>query len=189
MLSASLGNNSLLSNTCSPVSYSRCSPAPLPKMAGNGEGIHTHAHGFRRNGTKLLPVWTVFVDGLHLSGADCPWAHASQSHELLRVRVHGVNTPELAAGITEEDEEVIGRTLFHLLRFEDRKSKTKERITYFHFSIEMHVQFQKRWWMIIYLFYWEGSKVKLPQLSCFFVSHWLFQRGSSGREHCEWWIC
>lgn len=126
MLSASLGNNCLLSNTCSPVSYSCCSPSPLPKMAGNGEGIHTHAHGFRGNGTKLLPVWTVFVDRLHLGGADCPWAHASQSHKLLRIRIHGVNTPELAAGITEEDEEVIGRTLFHLLKFEERKSKRKQ---------------------------------------------------------------
>ena len=88
-------------------------------MAGDCEGVHTHAHGFRGDGAKLLPVWAVFVDGLHLGGANCPWAHASQSHELLGVGVHGVNAPELTAGITEEDEEVVGRTLLHLLWLEE----------------------------------------------------------------------
>lgn len=95
-------------------------------MAGDGEGVHTHAHGFRGDGTKLLPVWTVFVDGLHLGGADCPWAHASQSCKLLGVGVHSVNAPELAAGITEEDEEVIGGTLLHLLKFKEGKSTRKK---------------------------------------------------------------
>lgn len=44
-----------------------------------------------------------------------PGTHAGQPHELLGVGVHGVDAPELAAGITEEDEEVVGRTLLHLL--------------------------------------------------------------------------
>lgn len=51
----SLGNDRLLSNTCSPASSSSCGSS-LPKMAGNGEGVHTHAHGFRGDGTELLPV-------------------------------------------------------------------------------------------------------------------------------------
>lgn len=90
-------------------------------MAGDGEGVHRHAHGFWGDGTKLFPVWAVFVDGFHLSGANCPWAHPSHSHELLGVGVHGVNAPKLAAGITEEDEEVIGRTLLHLLKSEQNE--------------------------------------------------------------------
>lgn len=92
-------------------------------MAGDGEGVHTHAHCFRGDGTKLLPIRTVLVDGLHLGGANCPRAYASHSNELLGVGVHGVNAPELAVGITEEDEEVVGRTLLHLLGFEKGGSK------------------------------------------------------------------
>lgn len=95
-------------------------------MAGDGEGVHTHAHGFGRNGAKLLPVWTIFVDGLHLGGANCPWADASQTYELLGVGIHGVDAPELAAGISEQDEEVIGGTLFHLLKFKEAKGKRKK---------------------------------------------------------------
>lgn len=117
MMCPSLGNDSLLSNACPPASSSSCSSSPVPKVAGDGEGVHTHAHGFRGDGTKLLPVWTVFVDGLHLGGANCPWAHANQTYKLLGLWVHGVNAPKLAAGITEEDEEVVGRTFLHLLNY------------------------------------------------------------------------
>lgn len=109
-----------LSNACPPVSSSSCSSPTVPKMAGDGEGIDAHAHGFRGDGTKLLPIWTVFVDGLHLGGANCPWAHASQTYKLLGLWIHGVNAPKLAAGITEEDEEVVGRTLLHLLGVGER---------------------------------------------------------------------
>ncbi len=129
VLCFSLGNDRLLRNACSPASSSCSSSSPLPKMTGDGEGIHTHSHCFRRDCTKLLPVWTVFVDGLHLGGANCPWAYASQSYELLGVWVHGVNTPELAAGITEEDEEVVGRTLLHFLRLKEGARERKKTIS------------------------------------------------------------
>lgn len=100
-------------------------------MAGDGEGVHTHAHGFRRNGTKLLPVWTIFVDGLHLGGANCPWADASQTYKLLGVGIHGVDTSKLAAGIPEQNEEVIGGTLLHLLKFKKAKGKKKEEFEHY----------------------------------------------------------
>lgn len=126
VLCASLGHNCLLSNACSPASSSCSSCSALPKMAGDGECIHTHAHGFRGYAAKLLPVWAIFVHRLHLGGANCPWAHASQSYKLLGVRVHGVNAPELAAGVPEEDEEVVGGTLLHLLRYDEVRSDEQE---------------------------------------------------------------
>lgn len=129
VLCASLGHDCLLSNACSPASSSCCcssSSSALPKMAGDGERVHTHAHGFRGYAAKLLPVRAIFVHGLHLGGANCPWAHASQSYELLWVRVHGVNAPELAAGVPEEDEEVVGGTLLHFLRFDEVRSDEQE---------------------------------------------------------------
>ena len=114
VFSSSLGRGHLLiNNACSPASSS--SSSSMPKMTGDSEGIDTHAHGFRGDGTKLLPIWAVFVDGFHLGGANCPRSHSSQSYELLGVDVHGVDASELTAGVAEENKEVVGRTLLHLL--------------------------------------------------------------------------
>ena len=93
-------------------------------MAGDGEGIDAHAHGLGGDGAELLPVWTVLVDGLHLGGANRPGTHAGQPHQLLGVGGRGVNAPELAAGVAEEDEEVVGGTLLHLLRLREREQIT-----------------------------------------------------------------
>ena len=87
----------------------------MPERARDGEGIHTHAHGLRWDRTELLPVWAVLIDGLHLGGADRPGTHSGQPDQVLGVGVHSVHTPELAAGIPEEDEEVVGWTLLHFL--------------------------------------------------------------------------
>lgn len=93
----------------------------LPQLAGDGERVHAHGHGFGRDDRELLAVGAVFVDGLDHGEANDPRADASQTYQFLRIRVHGVNCPELAARIPEEDEKVIGGALLHFLR--DRREK------------------------------------------------------------------
>lgn len=125
---ASLGDHRLLGEACPPAGPSRGSRrAALPQVAGDGEGVHTHAHGFGWDAAKLLPVRAVLVDGLHLRGADCPRADPGQTHQLLGLGVHGVDAPELAAGVTEEDEEVIGWALLHLLELPVARRRKEEK--------------------------------------------------------------
>lgn len=77
-------------------------------MTGDGESVHTHGHGFGRDGGELFPIRAVLVNGFDHLGDNDPRADAGEPHHLLRLRVHGVNGSELAAGISEEDEEVVG---------------------------------------------------------------------------------
>lgn len=72
-------------------------PLGLPQLAGNGESVHTHGHGFGRDDRELLAVRAVFVDRLDHGEVNDPWADASQTHQFLCLWVHGVNCPELAA--------------------------------------------------------------------------------------------
>lgn len=98
------------------------SPWPLlPKVTGDGESVHAHGHGFGRDGGELFPIRAVLVNGLDHLGDNDPWADAGEAHHLLRLRVHGVNSSELAAGVSEEDEEVVGRALLHFLPEKERK--------------------------------------------------------------------
>lgn len=92
-------------------------------MAGNGESVHAHGHGFGRDDRELFAVRAVFVNRLDHGEADDPRADASQTYQFLCLGVHGVNRPELAAGIPEEDEKVVGGALLHFLR--DRREKCK----------------------------------------------------------------
>lgn len=89
--------------------------ALLPKVAGDGEGVNTHGHGFGRDDSELLAVRAVFVNGLNHLRCDDPGANASEPYHLLIFRIHGVNCSELAAGVSEEDEEVVGCALLHIL--------------------------------------------------------------------------
>lgn len=89
--------------------------ALLPKVAGDGEGINTHGHGFGRDGGELFAVRAVLVNGLYHLRCDDSGTNASEPYHLLSFRVHGVNRSELTAGISEEDEEVIGCALLHFL--------------------------------------------------------------------------
>lgn len=88
----------------------------LPKVTGDGEGVNTHGHGFGRDDRELLAVRAVLVNGLDHLRCDGAGADASEPYHLLGFGVHGVNCSKLAAGISEEDEEVIGIALLHFLK-------------------------------------------------------------------------
>lgn len=90
--------------------------ALLPKVSGDGEGVNAHGHSFGRDGSELLTVRAVLVNGLYHLGRDDSGPDASKAYHLLSFRVHSVNRSELAAGVSEEDEEVIGCALLHLLK-------------------------------------------------------------------------
>lgn len=90
--------------------------ALLPKVTWDGESVHAHGHSFGRDGGELFPIRAVLVNGLDHLGDNDPGADASESHHLLGLGVHCVNGSELAAGVSEEDEEVVGRAFFHFLQ-------------------------------------------------------------------------
>lgn len=100
------------------------SRALLPKVTGDGEGVNAHGHGFGRDDCELLAVRAVLVNGLNHLRCDGSGPNASKPHHFLSFWVHGVNCSELAASISEEDEEVVGRALFHFLKKERRNKKT-----------------------------------------------------------------
>lgn len=87
----------------------------MPKLTWDCEGIDTHGHGFGRDHRELLAVRAVLVNGLYHLKSDDARANPSEPDHLLRFRIHGVNCSELTAGISEEDEEVIGCALLHFL--------------------------------------------------------------------------
>ena len=105
----------------------RSSWALLPKVTGDGEGVNTHGHGFGRDDSELLAVRAVLVNGLDHLRCNDPWANASEPYHLLSFRVHGVNSSELAAVISEEDKKVVGRALLHFLKREKEEGKTKNK--------------------------------------------------------------
>lgn len=100
--------------------------ALLPKVTRDGEGVNTHGHGFGRDGRELLAVRAVLVNGFYHLRCDDAGANASEPHHLLCFRVHGVNCSELTTGISEEDEEVIGRALLHFLKRERQTKKQQK---------------------------------------------------------------
>lgn len=109
-------------------------------MARDGEGIYTHGHGFGRDDSELLAVRTVLVNRLYHFRCDDTGANASEPYHFLSFRVHGVNCSKLAAGISEEDEEVIGWALLHFLISEIQRKKTQIKcVTYSLFSVVLLV--------------------------------------------------
>ncbi len=101
--------------------------ALLPKVTRDGESVNAHGHGFGRDDCELLAVRAVLVNGLNHLRCDGPGPNASEPHHLLSFRVHGVNCSELAASISEEDKEVVGRALFHFLKRERQNKKNPTR--------------------------------------------------------------
>lgn len=87
----------------------------VPEVGGDSESVDTHAQGARRKCIELLPVGAVFINGLHSGRGNDARSNAAQSMQLLRLAVWGVDGSELTVGVTQENEEVAGGALLHLL--------------------------------------------------------------------------
>lgn len=91
-------------------------PLGLPQVVVDGERVHTDRHGLGRDEAELLPVRAVLVQLVdHLLG-DALGPGARQLADLLGVGIVAVESPELAAGVPEQDDVVVGITLLQLLR-------------------------------------------------------------------------
>lgn len=77
-------------------------------MAVNGDRVSTGRESFSRYVAELFPVRIVFVKALdHLLG-DRLQAYPGQLTDLFSVWAVGVQRPELAARVPEQDQEVVG---------------------------------------------------------------------------------
>lgn len=101
------------------------SRALLPEVTRDGESVDAHGHGFGRDGGELLAVGAVFVNRLDHLECDDARADAREPVHLLRLGVHRVHGSELATGISEEDEEVVGHALLHVLKREKDQGKVQ----------------------------------------------------------------
>lgn len=88
----------------------------LPQVTGDGDGVHAGGHGFGWDLAELLPVRVVLVQTLDHLGRDAPRADAGQFGDLLRLGAVDVHGPELAAGVAEQHQEVIGLGFLHFLQ-------------------------------------------------------------------------
>lgn len=89
--------------------------ALLPEVTRDGKGIYIHGHSFGWYDSELLAVRAVFVNRFYHLRHDNAGANASETFHFFSFRVHGINCSELAAGISKEDEEMIGSALLHVL--------------------------------------------------------------------------
>lgn len=81
----------------------------------DGQGIHADRHRLGGDDSELLAVRAVFVELVdHLPG-DSARPCACELYNLLGVRRVRVDGAELAPTVTEEDDQMIGLTLFQLL--------------------------------------------------------------------------
>lgn len=90
----------------------------MPQVSGDCESIHGHAQGTRRKRVELLPVRAVFIDGLDSRRGNDTRADAADSTQLIRLAVWSVDGTELTVRIPQQDQEMTGRALLHLLQSE-----------------------------------------------------------------------
>lgn len=103
----------------------------LPQVVVDGQGVHTDRHGLGGDDGELLAVRVVLVQLVDHLLADALGARARQLDNLLCVGEVGVERPELAAAVTEQDDQVIGLALIQLLatgREMVRRTKLDRRI-------------------------------------------------------------
>lgn len=88
----------------------------LPQVVVDGESIHAHRHGFGWDHIELFSVRAVLIEFINHFLGDALWPCPSQLVDLLRVGVVAVKCSELAAGIAEQDDVVVGITFLQLLQ-------------------------------------------------------------------------
>lgn len=98
-----------------PIFLWRSASFGLPQVVVDGQGVHADRHSLGRDDGELLAVRVVLVELVDHLLADALGACARQLEDLLRVREVGVERSELAAAVTEQDDQVIGLALVQLL--------------------------------------------------------------------------
>lgn len=88
----------------------------LPQVVVDGESIHAHRHGFGWDHIELFSVRAVLIEFINHFLGDALWPCPSQLVDLLRVGVVAVKCSELAAGVAEQDDVVVGITFLQLLQ-------------------------------------------------------------------------
>lgn len=87
----------------------------LPEMVVDRHRIHASWHGLGWYLTELLLVRVVLVEAVDHLARDALGADAHQLVDLLRLGAVGVDRAELAAGISEQNQEVVGLRFLHFL--------------------------------------------------------------------------
>lgn len=87
----------------------------LPQVVVDGQGVHADRHSLGRDDGELLSVRAVLVQLVDHLLADALGSRARQLLYLFGVGEVGVERPELAAAVTEQDHHVIGLALLQLL--------------------------------------------------------------------------
>lgn len=108
-------SNLLPKNSVSFTSLSllwHCRSLGLPQVVMDGEGIHADRHGFGWNHIKLFSVRTVLIKFVNHFLGDALWPCSSQLVDFFSVRVVAIKCSELAAGIAEQNDVVVGITFF-----------------------------------------------------------------------------
>lgn len=80
----------------------------LPKVAVDGHCIHTGRHGLSRYLAELLLVRVVLEEAVDHLPRDALGADARKLVHLLRLGAVSVERAELAAGVSEQHQEIVG---------------------------------------------------------------------------------
>lgn len=80
----------------------------LPEVVVNGHGIHAGRHGLGWYLTELLLVRVVLVEAVDHLARDALGPDARQLVNVLRLGAVGVERAELAACVSEQNQEVVG---------------------------------------------------------------------------------
>lgn len=87
----------------------------LPEVVVDGHGVHAGRHGFGWYLTELLLVRVVLVEAVDHLARDALGPDACQLVNVLRLWAVGVEGAELAAGVSEQNQEVVGLGFLHFL--------------------------------------------------------------------------
>lgn len=98
----------------------------LPELVVNGHGIHAGRHGFGWYLTELLLVRVVLVEAVDHLACDALGPDARQLVNVLRLGAVGVEGAELAACVSEQNQEVVGLAFLHFLFDRKRGEPIKE---------------------------------------------------------------
>lgn len=87
----------------------------LPEVVVDRHRVHAGRHGLGWYLTELLLVRVVFVEAVNHLARDALGPNACQLVDLLRLGAVSVEGAELASGVSEQNQEVVGLRFLHFL--------------------------------------------------------------------------